>query len=143
ESGFSASWEVLHLNRNFPQQWQGPNAEMANSSILLDLLLGVDEYQKTMRTAKYAIMFISLTFLTFFMMELLTKKRIHPVQYLLIGFALLVFYTLLLSISEYMMFKFAYLIAATAIIGLISVYSFRVLADKLKTGIVFGVLILL
>ncbi|WP_020401791.1 cell envelope integrity protein CreD [Gracilimonas tropica] len=143
ESGFTASWEVLHLNRNFPQQWQGPNTEVSNASFGAELLLGVDEYQKTMRTAKYAIMFISLTFLTFFMIELLGKKRIHPVQYLLIGFALLVFYTLLLSISEYIVFKFAYLIAAAAIIGLISVYSFRVVGDALKTGIVSGILILL
>ncbi len=143
ESDFSANWEVLHLNRNYPQQWQGPKPEVANSSFGVELLLGVDEYQKTMRTAKYAIMFISLTFLTFFMIELLARKQIHPVQYILIGFALLIFYTLLLSISEYLLFKFAYLIAAVAIIGLITVYSFRVLGDAWKTGIVSGILVLL
>lgn len=143
ETEFRANWEVLHLNRNYPQQWQGPKQEVANSSFGVELLLGVDEYQKTMRTAKYAIMFISLTFLTFFMIELLARKQIHPVQYSLIGFALLIFYTLLLSISEYLLFKFAYLIAAIAIIGLITVYSFRVLGDAWKTGIVSGILILL
>jgi inner membrane protein len=96
-----------------------------------------------MRTAKYAIMFISLTFLTFFMIELLSKKIIHPLQYLLIGFALLIFYTLLLSISEYVVFSYAYIIASTAIISLITVYSYSVLSDKLKTGVISGVLIIL
>ena len=143
ETGFTSHWNVLHLNRNFSQQWVGPNQEVANTTFGVELLLAVDEYQKTMRTAKYAIMFISLTFLTFFMIELLSKKIIHPIQYLLIGFALLIFYTLLLSISEYVVFQFAYLIAAAAIIGLITVYSFSVLSDKLKSGIIFGVLVIL
>lgn len=142
-SGFTSEWNVLHLNRNFPQQWLGANQEVTNSSFGVELLLAVDEYQKTMRTAKYAIMFISLTFLTFFMIELLSKKIIHPIQYLLIGFALLIFYTLLLSISEYLVFKLAYLLASAAIIMLITVYSYSVLSDKLKSGIIFGVLIIL
>lgn len=142
-SGFKSNWEVLHLNRNFSQQWTGPNQEVSNTAFGVDLLLPVDEYQKTMRTAKYAIMFIALTFLTFFMIELLGDKVIHPIQYLLIGFALLVFYTLLLSISEYLVFELAYLIAATAIIALITIYSYRVLADMRKAGIILGVLTLL
>ncbi|MEQ8524980.1 cell envelope integrity protein CreD [Gracilimonas sp.] len=143
DAGFNSEWNVLHLNRNFSQQWLGPNQEVTNTMFGVELLLAVDEYQKTMRTAKYAIMFISLTFLTFFMIELLSKKIIHPIQYLLIGFALLIFYTLLLSISEYVVFQLAYLIAAAAIIGLITIYSYSVLSDKLKSGIIFGVLIIL
>lgn len=143
DAGFDSEWNVLHLNRNFAQQWQGPNQEVTNTLFGVELLLAVDEYQKTMRTAKYAIMFISLTFLTFFMIELLSKKIIHPIQYLLIGFALLIFYTLLLSISEYVVFQLAYIIAAAAIIGLITIYSYSVLSDKLKSGIIFGVLIIL
>lgn len=142
-SGFRSNWQVLHLNRNYPQQWLGSNKEVPNSTFGVDLLLSVDEYQKTMRTAKYAIMFISLTFLTFFMIELLSQNIIHPVQYLLIGFALLIFYTLLLSISEYMLFKFSYLVASGAIIGMITIYSYGVLSDKLKSAIIFGVLIAL
>jgi inner membrane protein len=143
DAGFESEWNVLHLNRNFAQQWQGPNQEVTSTLFGVELLLAVDEYQKTMRTAKYAIMFISLTFLTFFMIELLSKKIIHPIQYLLIGFALLIFYTLLLSISEYVVFQLAYVIAAAAIIGLITIYSYNVLSDKLKSGIIFGVLIIL
>lgn len=142
-SGFSSDWDVLHLNRNFPQQWLGANQMVSETTFGVDLLPAVDEYQKTMRTAKYAIMFISLTFLTFFMMELLSKKMIHPVQYLLTGFALLIFYTLLLSISEYLLFGTAYLIASAAIILLISIYSYSVLSDRRNTGIIFGVLVIL
>lgn len=142
-SGFSSDWEVLHLNRNFPQQWLGSNEKVSETTFGVELLLAVDEYQKTMRTAKYAIMFISLTFLTFFMTELLSKKAIHPVQYLLIGLALLIFYTLLLSISEYIVFNLAYLIASSAIILLITIYSYSVLSDKLKAGMIFGALIIL
>lgn len=142
-SGFRSEWNVLHLNRNFPQQWLGSNREVTNSGFGVELLLPVDEYRKTMRTAKYAIMFISLTFLAFFMFELLGGKVIHPLQYLLIGFALLIFYTLLLSISEYIVFEYAYLIASAAIIVLISVYAYSVLSDKFKAGIVSGTLVAL
>jgi len=141
--GFSSTWKVLHMNRNFPQQWMGGNREVSNTTFGVDLLLPVNQYQKTMRTAKYAIMFISLTFLTFFMIELLGKKIVHPVQYLLIGFALLIFYTLLLSISEYVVFELAYIIASAAIILLITIYTQSVLSDRLKTGIIFGVLLTL
>ncbi|WP_340102922.1 cell envelope integrity protein CreD [Rhodohalobacter sp. 8-1] len=143
EDGFRSEWKVLHLNRNFPQQWLGANQEIVNTTFGVDLLLPVDEYQKTMRTAKYAIMFIALTFLTFFMIELLSGSIIHPVQYLLIGFALLIFYTLLLSISEYVVFGVAYLVAATAIVLLITTYSYMVLSNRRNTAIVFGVLSLL
>jgi len=142
-TGFNSRWKVLQLNRNFPQQWLGPNHEVSKSTFGVNLLLPVDAYQKTMRTAKYAIMFISLTFLTFFMIELLSNKIIHPVQYLLIGFALLIFYTLLLSISEYVVFEYAYLIASATIILLITVYSYSVLSDMGKAGIIFVTLIIL
>ncbi|MGK7368691.1 MAG: cell envelope integrity protein CreD [Candidatus Halalkalibacterium sp. M3_1C_030] len=142
-SGFSSNWKVLHLNRNFPQQWLGANREVSASSFGVDFLLPVDEYRQTMRTAKYAIMFISLTFLTFFMFELLGNKIIHPVQYLLVGFGLLIFYTLLLSLSEYLLFNVAYLIASAAIISLITIYSYSIIADKLKSIVIFGVLVFL
>jgi inner membrane protein len=143
ENGFISKWKILHLNRNFPQKWVGSQFKVTDSLFGVNLLLSVDEYQKTMRTAKYAIMFISLTFLTFFMIELLSKKVTHPIQYLLIGFALLVFYTLLLSLSEYIIFKYAYLLASAAIIILISLYSKSVLVNKLQTLIIPGILVIL
>ena len=141
--GFHSEWNILHLNRNYPQQWKGANQEVAATVFGVDLLQPVDEYQKTMRTAKYAIMFIGLTFLTFFMIELLSGSTIHPVQYLLIGFALLIFYTLLLSISEYVTFGYAYLAASAAIVSLITIYSVSVLSDWRKAGAILGMLTML
>ena len=143
KKSFTAKWRVLHLNRNYPQQWLGNKYNMYNSTFGVELLLPVDDYQKNMRTAKYAIMFISLTFITFFMMELLNKKSIHPVQYILIGFALLIFYTLLLSFSEHISFGLSYLIAASSIIILITLYTRGVLKDKMLSMIVAAILILL
>ena len=89
------------------------------------------------------IMFISLTFLSFFMIELLNKKVLHPIQYLLIGFALLLFYTLLLSLTEHILFKYAYIIAAVANIGLITAYTRGVLKHYLQTVLIFAVLTIL
>jgi len=142
-AGFDADWKILHLNRNFPQKWTGSNNQIKEASFGVKLLVPVDEYQKNMRTAKYAFMFIGLTFLSFFMIELLNKKLIHPIQYLLIGFSLLVFYTLLLSFSEQMLFKYAYLISSIATIGLITSYTKGVLKDNRQTGIIFLILVLL
>ena len=143
ENGFTANWKVLHSNRNFPQKWVGSKHKIEEFSFGVDLLIPVDEYQKNMRTAKYAFMFISLTFLSFFMIELLNKKIIHPIQYLLIGFSLLVFYSLLLSISEHISFKYAYLISSIATIALISTYTINVLKSRLQTSIIFSILVLL
>jgi len=143
EQGFSAKWQVLHLNRSFPQKWTGNLHTIQESAFGVKLLVPVNEYQKNMRTAKYAFMLITLTFLSFFMIELLTDNMIHPIQYLLTGFALLVFYTLLLSLSEHLGFDFAYLIASVATISLIVVYLKSVLDNLVQTGIVGGILILL
>ena len=143
ENGFSANWHILHLNRNYPQQWEGNQHKIDYSAFGVRLLIPVDEYQKTMRTAKYAIMFISLTFLAFFMIELLNKKIIHPIQYLLIGLALIIFYTLLLSLSEHLVFNSAYVLSSLAIILLLSAYTRSVLKNNLHTIIIAGLLVVL
>jgi len=156
--GFEAEWTVLHLNRNYPQSWIDNAYTLSGSSRDVDwqnpaghsdhtfgvnLLFPVDEYQMSMRSAKYAIMFISLTFLIFLFVEILNKKRIHPVQYLLVSFGLLLFYTLLLSLSEHIGFDLAYLISSLAIISLISIYSFSVLRSMKLAGITSVALLLL
>jgi inner membrane protein len=143
ENGFKANWKILHLNRNFPQKWTGTDFNIYSSVFGVEFLIPVDDYQKTMRTAKYAIMFITFTFLSFFLIELLNKKAIHPIQYLLIGFSLLVFYTLLLSLTEHMMFNLAYIIAGLANIILISAYTKSVLKSTQQTFIILGILLLL
>ncbi len=138
--GFEAQWKILSVNRNFPQKWIDSEFDSTSSEFGVSLLRPVDEYQKNMRTSKYAIMFIALTFLSFFMIELLGEKVIHPIQYIFIGLALLIFYTLLLSLSEHIGFAFAYLIASLAIIFLISIYTKSILSNNLQSIIIFSVL---
>ncbi len=130
QSGFDAQWEIFDYNRNYAQMWIGQNSGISDSLLGVDLLLPVDQYQKTMRSAKYAIMFIVLTFVVFFMVELLNRKRIHPVQYLLVSFALVLFYSLLLALSEYIGFEWSYLISALAIVSLITSYSYSIFKSK-------------
>ncbi len=123
KNGFSADWNVLQLNRTFPQQWIDNEYAVQSSSFGVELITPVDAYQKSERSAKYAILFIGLTFLVFFFSEIMTKTRIHIVNYLLSGFALCVFYSLLVSLAEHIPFNLAYLIAATTIITMIGVFS--------------------
>jgi inner membrane protein len=130
DQGFKASWNILDLNRNFPQVWINNVYSVEESTFGVNLLFPVDEYQKSMRSAKYAFIFIALTFLIYLFVEIINKKRIHPVQYLLVSFALLLFYTLLLSLSEQIGFNLAYVISSAAIIGLITAYSYSIF----KTG---------
>lgn len=136
--GFAAEWKVLHFNRNYPQQWLGNKHCILESSFGTNFLLPVDHYQKSMRTAKYAAMFIALTFLAFFIIEILNNKTIHPVQYIMIGLALVIFYTLLVSISEHLSFNVAYLAASAAIIGMITAYTRGFLANN-KLALVIAV----
>ncbi|MTI21310.1 cell envelope integrity protein CreD [Fulvivirga sp. RKSG066] len=122
ESGFSANWTVLDLNRNYPQQWLASNQKIDESVFGVDFILPVDEYQKNMRSAKYAALIIALTFLIFFLVEVLNQKRFHPIQYALVGLVITIFYALLLSITEHLGFQLAYLIAASMTVSLILTY---------------------
>jgi inner membrane protein len=141
--GFTADWEVLHLNRNYPQEFTDNNNNILQSNFGLDLKLPVDEYQKSMRSVKYAVMFISLTFLFYFFSQIKQNVRIHPIQYLIIGLAICLFFTLLIALSEHMNFQYAYLIGSTAIISIITTYSFFIFKDKLITSLLAGILIML
>jgi len=124
EKNFSAHWEVFEYNREFPQQWKKYKWDIYNSRFGLELFDPVDEYQKTTRSAKYAILFLSLTFLAFFLLvELWNKKKVHLIQYLLVGFALCMFYLLLISLSEHMSFDIAYLISSISIVALTTFYT--------------------
>ena len=144
EKGFDANWSILSFNRSIPEMWiDYPGNSFEDSSFGVNLIDPVNHYQQNMRSAKYAIMFIALTFVVFFFVETLTKRRIHPIQYLLVGFALILFYSLLLSISEQINFGIAYLIASIATIGLISAYTYSIFKNKIQTGALTGMLCLL
>jgi len=125
--GFTADWLVTHLNRNFPQQWTDKKYNTHDAKLGVELLIPVDHYQKSMRSAKYAILFIALNFIVFIFIELKSKARIHPFQYSLVAFALLIFYALLTSIGEQIGFNLAYLVSAIAVTSMISWYSFSIL----------------
>lgn len=142
--GFDATWNILRYNRSIPDTWVDNNIDgFYDSTFGVNLVNTVDHYQQNMRSAKYALMFIALTFVVFFFVEILTKKRIHPIQYLLVGIALILFYSLLLSISEQLNFGLAYLIASVATIGLITVYVHSIFKNKTQTLMLTAVLCLL
>ena len=143
EKGFKANWNVLHLNRNFPQMWTGNRYYIDNDSFGIDLLVPVDNYQKSYRSVRYAILFIVSTFLVFFFIEILRKVFIHPIQYALVGISLVVFYTLLLSISEHLNFNGAFLISAVATLLLIAGYVKAILKSWQLTFMISGIIALL
>lgn len=128
-NGFTAEWQVTHLNRNFPQQWTDRKYQTREASLGVELLIPVDHYQKSMRSVKYAILFIALNFLVFIFIEMKSRTRIHPFQYSLVAFALLLFYALLTSIGEQTGFNLAYLISALAVTLLISWYTHTILRN--------------
>ena len=132
--GFTAEWRVTHLNRNFPQQWAGGKFNTHEATLGVELLIPVDHYQKSMRSAKYAILFIALNFIIFIFIEIKSKMRIHPFQYSLVAFALLIFYALLTSIGEQIGFNSAYLVSALAVTALISWYALSILKDMKLMG---------
>ena len=143
DSGFSASWNILHLNREFPQTWQNGRYRINKSSFGVNLRLPIDHYQKAMRSAKYAVLFITLTFLIFFFIEVLNKKYVHPIQYILVGLALCLFYTLLISFSEHSSYTIAYIVATTMTVGLITAYSSFIFKSKPLTLMLGGILTIL
>lgn len=123
KDGFVANWKVLNFNRNFPQEWKNDDYRVTDADFGVNLVTVADHYQKSSRSAKYAILVILFTFLSFFLNEVITKQKVHPFQYILVGFAVLVFYLLLLSISEQLGFNVAYLISAVSVITMVLLYT--------------------
>jgi inner membrane protein len=143
KEGFQASWRVSGLGRAFPQIV--PTETLLGSSlheslITVALFDGVDQYTLVTRAVKYAILFIMLTFMGFFFVEVLNRLRVHPIQYALVGAALALFYLLLLSLSEQIAFSLAYGISAGLTTLLIALYSYVVLHAK-KHAVVVGLLL--
>ncbi len=171
DSGFTATWKSPSHKRNFPQQWidnafrfdnsflppipaesstTARDVAIANapagipaSAFGVNLFIPVNGYQKTLRTVKYAMLCIVLTFAAFFLVETAHKKSVHPFQYGLVGLALILFYTLLLSFSEYTGFNAAYMIATVATVGLIGWFIKSVLQSGRASTILTVVLVLI
>jgi inner membrane protein len=142
-NGFMASWKVLHLNRNYPQMFIDDGYNISYSAFGVDLIMPIDGYQKTSRSVKYAMMIILLTFLVFFLVEITQQKKIHPFNYIIVGFALCLFYTLLLSFSEYMIFSLAYLIATVMTVSAITYFIYYLFRGTRVFAAIGGMLTLL
>ena len=135
DSGFTASWK--YMNRTIPMVWKDQFFNLNNASFGTRLITPVDGYDKTARSIKYALLCIILTFAAFFLIESIYKKPLHLIQYGLAGLALVLFYTLLLSISEYLGFNLAYLVAGAATIGLVTWFVGGIMKSS-KLGIFIG-----
>lgn len=127
---FHADWKILHINRPFSQQYDTKIPDLNNYSYGVKLIETVDQYQQNERASKYGFLVIGLTFLIFFLIQTISKKSIHIFQYTMIGLALIMFYTLLISITEHSSFTIAYTIAASAVIIMLLLYSISVLKEK-------------
>jgi inner membrane protein len=146
DSGFRATWSIPSLGRNYPQAWTtapDPGATIQRSAFGLDLVPAIDAYRLCERTVKYALLFFVLTFTAFWLLEVLSGKPLHPIQYLLIGAALCLFMLLELSLSEHVGFGWSYAIASAAVVGLIVHYASAVLASRAHAWLVGGCLALL
>lgn len=122
DQGFTADWKVLGLNRDFPQVCSSSTVLNDSGDIDVNLRVPVDQYQQTTRSIKYAYLIILLTFAVVFLVENRRQTPVHPVQYALVGLALVLFYTLLLSFSEHIAFGASYLIASLMTIALVTLF---------------------
>ena len=140
EQGFTADWKVLALNRDFAQVLSS-HSELRNAqSFGVDLKVPVEQYQQTTRSIKYAYLIILLTFAVVFFVENRRLTPVHPVQYALVGIALMLFYVLLLSFSEHLTFLLSYIIASVMTIGLITLFM-RALLKNHRAALLIGLLL--
>jgi inner membrane protein len=139
--GFSAHWHMLELNRSYGQSWSDSDGDM--TAVLQASLFGVqlyqpaDVYQRNERAGKYGLLFIVMTFVAFFLFEILRRMRVHPVQYLFVGAALATFYVVLLALSEQIGFGPAYTVAAIAVVVIVSGYASAALRAR-RAGLLLG-----
>jgi inner membrane protein len=146
KDGFNAAWHVSYLGRNVPQQWLGAEVKDVDfnaSAFGVSFLSPVDAYTATRRAVKYEILFVGLTFLVFFLIELFQRVRLHPIQYLMVGFGLCLFYLLLLAFSEHLGFGLAYGIASLTIVGVVGGYCSAILGKTRMALLAIGQLSIL
>ncbi|MDJ0938144.1 MAG: cell envelope integrity protein CreD [Woeseiaceae bacterium] len=146
DDGFTADWRVASLGRSLPSQWTGEaslNTHLYSAAFGVNFYMPVSLYQTTLRASKYAVLFIGLSFVAYFLFEIMANLRLHPLQYLLVGFANALFYLLLLSFAEHMSFGLAYALSAAASTTLIAGYSIAVLGNRMRGVIMTTILTVL
>ena len=143
--GFEAKWKVSYYGRDYPQKWTSrvgnerfTTMAVGNSLFGTQFVRVLDAYRYVERSIKYGVLFFVLVFTTFFLFEITARQKIHPLQYLMVGAALCLFYLALLSASEFIGFSFAYLIAAVAATGLVTWYCSHFLGGGVRTLMIGG-----
>jgi len=146
-SGFDAAWTIPYLARGIPKVMETSHLPLQNKLMGVKFVEPVNFYQTISRSLKYAIGFISLTFLAVFVLELRSGWRFHWIQYALVGLALIIFYVMLLAFAEHVGYALAYLIAAGAATLLNALYIGTSLKSRVAgllmlavLGSIFGVL---
>jgi inner membrane protein len=143
-NGFKSTWDIPSLGRNYAQTWNRdaavPQAAIDESLFGVEFLNPVDNYRMAKRSIDYNFLFLVLMFATFWMFEVISRLRIHPLQYLMVGVAMSMFYMLQIAIAEHLGFNKAYLIATAAVVLLVTAYSISILAAK-RRGIIIGVVL--
>jgi len=144
KDGFTADWDVSYYGRSYPQQSTARGGGRPDASTVAGSLFGVaflssvDAYRNVERSTKYGILFIAMIFLAFFLFETLAALKIHPVQYVLVGLTLALFFLLLLSLSEFLPFGLSYLLAAAAAVSMTALYSGKFLGSGRRTAALAG-----
>ncbi len=150
DDGFSARWQIASIATNAQRRYLqqpslGPTVQATDAAqlaglpwapdadaVTVSLIDPVNPYLQADRATKYGLLFVALTFVGFFMFELIRQLRVHPIQYLLVGLAIAIFFLLLVSLSEHIAFGLAYVLSACACIGLIGFYLSAVLQSTAR-----------
>ncbi|HEX2590633.1 MAG TPA: inner membrane CreD family protein, partial [Rhizomicrobium sp.] len=143
DAGFHASWTVPYLARGFEQSFavaDGVVPRILSQSFGVRFYQPVDYYQLVARSLKYAVLFVALAFLVFFVTETISTQQLHAIQYALVGAAQVLFYLLLLSLSEHLGFALSYLIGAAATVMLTGLYAISVFASRWRAAMLTVIL---
>jgi inner membrane protein len=144
--GFTAKWRVPHLARSVPNAWMlsdGGLERFSAHQFGVTFYQPVDFYDLVMRAVKYGVLFLAVGFMGVFVLELLSAKRVHPVQYLFVGIAMVFFYVLLLSLAEHIGFTKAYVIASAATGGMLAIYVAKAIGSARNGLLMAGLFTLL
>jgi inner membrane protein len=148
--GFTASWRIPHLARSVPQAWRVPAIQphsvhqaLWSSLSGVNFYVPIDYYDLVNRAAKYGLLFLAVGFFGVLVLELTSGRRVHAVQYVFVGLAMILFYILLLGLSEHIGFTTAYLAASGATGGMLSLYVGKLLKSTAKGGIMLIVFLIL
>lgn len=136
--GFEATWSVPNLARDYPQLWtlEKQKFNINEFKAGVNLFESVSLYSQITRAIKYGLLFFTLTYITFLIFEMGIGRRLHIVQYGVIGLALSMFYLTLLSMAEHAGFFNAYIAAAGIIIIMISMYAYAAIRSLKRTIVV-------